>query len=390
MKKRVVLIVLDSVGCGALPDAAEFGDAGADTLGNIYRTRGHIALPNMTAMGLGNIEGLPLPGVASPVGAYGRCAEFTHAKDTTCGHWEIAGHGLSPAFKTYPDGFPRAFLDKFEERIGRKTLGNFAASGTQIINDLGDEHVKTGDPIVYTSADSVFQIAAHESVIPLTELYKMCEIARELLVGEFLVGRIIARPFTGTSGNYTRTENRRDYAMPPFHDTILDALKAGGHTVVGVGKIEDIFCHRGIDLVDHTKNNHTGIAATKRIIEDGTGEFVFVNLVDTDMLYGHRRNVEGYARALEEFDAALPAMTAALTDGDILMITADHGCDPTHAGTDHTREYIPLLVYGKPVRAGVDLGTRGQFSDIGATVYEYLTGKTWREGVSFLKEITEV
>ncbi|MCL2671390.1 MAG: phosphopentomutase [Clostridiales bacterium] len=387
MKKRVILIVLDSVGCGALPDAAEFGDAGANTLGNIYKARGHLHIPHMTRLGLGNIEGAGLPGVDAPAGAFARCAEFTYAKDTTCGHWEMAGHALAQPFKTYLDGFPRELIDEFERRIGRKTIGNYAASGTQIIMDLGDAHVATGCPIVYTSADSVFQLAAHESVIPLAELYRMCEIARELLVGEYLVGRVIARPFTGTSGAYTRTENRRDYAMPPFADTILDALQREGHTVVGIGKIEDIFCNRGIDVVDHTKNNPSGISATARVIQDGSGAFVFVNLVDTDMLYGHRRNVEGYARALEDFDASLPELLDNLAEGDILMLTADHGCDPTHSGTDHTREYIPLLVYGKPVKPGVDLGTRGQFSDIGATIYEYLTGEVWREGVSFLKDI---
>lgn len=387
MKKRVILVVVDSLGCGALPDAAEFGDAGTNTLGNIYKARGHLYVPHMTRLGLGNIEGAGVPGVAAPEGAFARCAEFTYAKDTTCGHWEMAGHGLAQPFRTYLDGFPRAFLDAFEQRIGRKTIGNLAASGTQIIMDLGDEHVKTGYPIVYTSADSVFQIAAHESVIPLDELYKMCEIAREMLVGEYLVGRVIARPFTGESGAYTRTENRKDYAMAPFADTILDVLQRKGHTVVAVGKIEDIFCHRGIDIVDHTKNNPAGIAATARIIKEGEGAFVFVNLVDTDMLYGHRRNVEGYARALEEFDAALPELLDNLAEGDILMITGDHGCDPTHSGTDHTREYIPLLVYGKSAKGGVDLGTRAQFSDIGATIYAYLTGETWREGVSFLQEI---
>ena len=268
-------------------------------------------------------------------------------------------------------------------------LGNCVASGTQIIQELGDEHVRTGSPIVYTSADSVFQVAAHEEVIPLAELYRICEIAREMLHGDDLVGRVIARPFLGSNGNYTRTENRRDYAIEPTKDTILDALTAEGLETVGVGKIEDIFCKRGITTVDHTKNNTTGTAAAQRFIDSGEGSFVFVNLVDFDMLYGHRNDVEGYGKALETFDTALPALRAGLKEGDILMITADHGCDPTTPSTDHSREYIPLLITGTHVRKGHCIGTRDTFADIGATVYEYLTGKQWREGSSFLREIWE-
>lgn len=390
MKKRAIVIVLDSAGIGELPDAADFGDEGSNTIGNIYLQQGKLNVPNMTALGLGNINGSVLPKASdTPIGAYGKCAEFTHAKDTTCGHWEMAGLGLEVPFKTYPNGFPRDFLDEFEKRIGRATLGNTVASGTQIIMDLGDEHVKTGKPIVYTSADSVFQIAAHEDVIPLEELYSICKTARQMLVGDNLVGRVIARPFKGESGNYTRTENRKDYALAPFKDTILDALHSRGLEVVGIGKIEDIFCNSGVTTVDHTKNNAAGIAATKRFINSNQGSFVFVNLVDTDMLYGHRNDVEGYARALEHFDSELPSIMQGLSEGDILMVTADHGCDPTTPSTDHSREYIPLLVYGKHVKGGVNLGTRKQFSDIGATVYEYLTGETWREGTSFLKDIWE-
>jgi phosphopentomutase len=298
----------------------------------------------------------------------------------------MAGLPLKQAFKTYPNGFPREFLDEFEKKIGRGTLGNTVASGTVIINELGDEHVKTGKPIVYTSADSVFQIAAHEGVIPLEELYRMRELLND---DNYLVGRVIARPFTGGKGNYTRTENRKDYAVEPFSDTILDALDKRKLPVVGIGKIEDIFCHRGVTIVDHTKNNHTGMESTIRFLEDGTGSFIFTNLVDFDMLYGHRNNVEGYAEALETFDATLPRILGAMKDGDILMITADHGCDPTTASTDHSREYIPLLVAGKHVKHNVNLGTRKSFADIGATVFEYLTGEKWNVGESFLSEILE-
>ena len=386
MAKRVILIVLDSVGIGALPDAADFGDAGAHTLGHIYAARGRLAIPNLTALGLGNIDDSRLPAVAHPAAAYGRCRETTHAKDTTCGHWEMAGLPLETPFRTYPNGFPEAFIDAFSKRIGRGVLGNIVASGTEIIKTLGDQHIRTGKPIVYTSADSVFQIAAHEDVIPLEELYRICETAREMLQGDMLVGRVIARPFTGKSGGYTRTENRRDYAMPPFSDTVLDALDRDGFPVIGVGKIEDIFCHRGVTVADHTRNNHDGIAATERYVLGGEGSFIFVNLVDFDMLYGHRNDVEGYASALEAFDLHVPTLLAALKNDDILMITADHGCDPTHPGTDHTREHIPLLVCGKKIRP-VPLGTRSSFADIGATVYQYLTGKTWPAGASFLDEV---
>ena len=390
-KKRAIVIVLDSVGIGEQPDAAEFGDVGSHTLGNIRKVRGKLDLPNMTALGLAEIENSRLEkSDKSPAGCYGRCAELTKAKDTTCGHWEMAGLPLKQAFKTYPDGFPQEFLDEFEKKIGRGTLGNTVASGTVIINELGDEHVKSGKPIVYTSADSVFQIAAHEEVIPLKELYRICEVARELLNDDnYLVGRVIARPFVGESGKYTRTENRKDYAVEPFSDTILDALDKRGLPVVGIGKIEDIFCHRGVTIVDHTKNNHTGTESTVRFLEDGIGSFIFTNLVDFDMLYGHRNNVEGYAEALETFDAALPRILNAMKDDDILMITADHGCDPTTASTDHSREYIPLLVAGKHVKENVDLGTRKSFADIGATVFECLTGEKWNVGESFLKEIIE-
>lgn len=388
MKKRVIVVVLDSVGIGELPDADRFGDVGAHTLGNIYKVRGKLELPNLYRLGLSHIteSRLPKPD-AKAQGAFGRAAEQTAAKDTTSGHWEIAGLPMEVPFRTYPNGFPKDLIEEFERRIGRKTLCNRPASGTSIIAELGDEHVKTGSPIVYTSADSVFQVAAHEDVIPLSELYRICEIAREMLVGDNLVGRVIARPFSGVSGAYKRTANRKDYAVPPPGDTILDALKAAGLTTVGIGKIEDIFYHRGISLSDHTHTNPEGIEATLRMIREDTGDFVFTNLVDFDMLYGHRNDVEGYAAGLEYFDSKLPELCAALKKGDILLITADHGCDPTTPGTDHTREYIPIVVTGAPVKAGADIGTRASFADIGASVYEYLTGGVWASGKSFLSEI---
>ena len=385
MKKRAAIIVLDSVGIGSLPDAIEFGDAGAHTLGHDYACRG-MKIPHMLQMGLGNIKGSMLPRVMLPSAAYGRSLEVTKAKDTTSGHWEMAGFPMDVPFRTYPNGFPQEIIGEFERRTGRRVIGNEVASGTEIIQRLGDEHVRTGALIVYTSADSVFQIAAHEGVVPLEELYRYCAIAREMLVGDNLVGRVIARPFVGKDGVYTRTENRRDYALEPMGKTILDGLCERVMDVVGIGKIEDIFAHRGITTVDHTKNNPDGIEATIRFLKEGRGDFIFTNLVDTDMLYGHRNDPEGYAKALEYFDAKLPEIRRSMTRGDLLIITADHGCDPCFPGTDHTREYIPVLAaigHGKPA----DLGTRSSFADIGATVYEYLTGEKWTCGESFLDKL---
>lgn len=386
MNRRAIIIVLDSVGIGSMPDAAEFGDAGAHTLGNINSVR-PIYMPNLVSLGIGDIENSRLPFNPVPKAAYGRAAEQTKAKDTTSGHWEMAGYPMPVPFKTYPNGFSKDIIDEFEEKTGRGTLGNKVASGTVIINELGEEHVKTGKPIVYTSADSVFQIAAHEKVIPLPELYKMCEIAREMLVGDRLVGRVIARPFIGDkNGNFTRTENRRDFALEPMEDTILDGIKKKGLQVMGIGKIEDIFAHRGLTKVDHTKNNPAGIEATIKALNEVENGFIFTNLVDFDMLYGHRNNVEGYASAIEYFDKKLPEILSALRDDDLLIITADHGCDPCYPGTDHTREYIPVLAYGRHFNA-VPIGTRKSFADLGATVYEYLTGENWRCGKSFLPEL---
>ena len=385
MKKRAIIIVLDSVGIGYLPDAKEFGDEGAHTLGHIFERRG-MNIPNMLSLGLGNIEGSRLPLVAEPKAAFGKAMEVTKAKDTTSGHWEMAGFPMEVPFRTYPNGFPRELLDRFEKAIGRGTLGNEVASGTEIIQRLGDEHVRTGKPIVYTSADSVFQVASHEEVIPLEELYRICETAREMLVGDDLVGRVIARPFLGAEGHYTRTENRRDYALAPMEDTILDGLAKRGMDVVGIGKIEDIFAHRGITTVDHTKNNCDGIEATLRFLREGRGDFIFTNLVDFDMLYGHRNDVEGYGKALEYFDEKLPLILDAMTESDMLMITADHGCDPAYPGTDHTREHIPVLALIGKGRCA-ELGTLDSFADLGATVFEYLTGEAWRCGHSFLDKL---
>ena len=387
MKKRAIIIVLDSVGIGELPDAADFGDEGSHTLGNTY-AQCKMNIKNLLALGLGNIEDSRLPASERPRAAYGRAAELTHAKDTTSGHWEMAGLPMEVPFKTYPTGFPRSIMNDFEMRIHRGTLGNCVASGTVIINELGDEHVRTGKPIIYTSADSVFQIAAHEEVIPLEKLYKMCEIARELLMGENLVGRVIARPFLGANGDYKRTENRRDFAVEPVGETILDRLTARGKDVTAIGKIEDIFCHRGITTVDHTKNNVTGIESTISFLKKGSGDFIFTNLVDFDALYGHRNNAEGYAEALEYFDRKLPEIMDAMSDDDVLIITADHGCDPTTPSTDHSREYIPVLVWGRKVKP-VPLGTLPTFADIGASVVDYLLGERFPFGESFIERIME-
>lgn len=378
--KRVCLIILDSVGIGELPDAAEFGDTGAHTLGNINRSVGGLKLPNLYAMGLGNIENSRLPGVSVPTAAYGRCMQKTYAKDTTCGHWEIAGIIMEQPFQTYPEGFPSEIIAEYEWLIGRRTLANIAASGTEIINRCGEEHMQTGFPIVYTSADSVFQIAAHEEVIPIEQLYEFCEIARKLMTGEHCVGRVIARPFIGSAGMFKRTERRRDYAVAPIAPTILTAIESAGLSTLGIGKIEDIFCRVGLTHTNHTTNNLAGIDATISALQNPYGGLIFTNLVDFDMLYGHRNDPAGYAAALEYFDSRLPEITNTLADGDLLIITADHGCDPTTPSTDHSREYIPLLVYGANVKP-VALGTRTSFADIGATACKWL-GVAWKVGES--------
>src|SRR5271156_2420163 len=347
--RRVIWIVLDSVGIGAMPDADKYGDRGSDTLGNIARKR-PMRLPNLCRLGFANIK--PLTGLApapAPIGAYGRCALASPGKDTTTGHWEMAGIHLEKPFPLYPHGFPREIMDEFERRIARRTLGNKAASGTEIIQELGAEHMRTGSPIVYTSADSVFQVAAHEEVIPLWELYKICETARVLLRGPYEVGRVIARPFIGQPGAFTRTPNRHDYAVPPPKGMLLDQLAERGIDVYSIGKIFDVFLGRGIREYIKTKSNTDGLAKTIEAMNEVDRGMIFVNLVDFDQQYGHRNDVEGYARALEEFDRWLPEFRAALRPDDLAILTADHGCDPTTPSTDHSREYTPLIVFGPVV-----------------------------------------
>jgi phosphopentomutase len=383
--RRVVWIVLDSVGIGEMPDAAEYGDAGSDTLGNIARVR-PMHLPNLVRLGLANIRPLDnLAPAASPEGAYGKCALASPGKDTTTGHWEMAGIHLARPFPLFPNGFPPEVMRPFEERIGRGTLGNCAASGTEIIRELGAEHMRTGKPIVYTSADSVFQIAAHEGVIPIAEQYRICEIARDILRGPYEVGRVIARPFTGEPGAFTRTANRHDYAVPPPQGMLLDALAERGVFVHSVGKIADVFLGRGVGRADKTKSNADGMEQTLTALETTREGLIWVNLVDFDMLFGHRNNVEGYARALEEVDAWVPHLQERLTPQDLAIFCADHGCDPTTPSTDHSREYTPLLAFGPQVRA-CDLGTRASLSDIGQTV-AHIFGTHIPAGTGFLSDL---
>jgi phosphopentomutase len=384
---RITLIVLDGAGIGEMPDAANWGDAGADTFGHILDSR-EVRLPNLQRYGLGNIR--PLRGVsplAHPQGSYGRCALSSNGKDTTTGHWEMAGIILHKAFPTYANGFPAAVIDRFISQTGVPgILGNLPASGTEIIKELGEEHVKSGKPIVYTSADSVFQIAAHEEVIPLDRLYEICETARRLLDGEHKVGRVIARPFRGEPGAFFRTENRHDYAVPPPRENLLPALSEAGLDVVSIGKIASIYDGLGVTKDLTAKNNEQSINQTIAALSDNTRGMIFSNLVDFDMLYGHRRDTEGFAKALEHFDKRLPEIEAAMKEDDLIMITADHGNDPTFPGSDHTREFAPLLVYGKKARA-VDLGTRDSLADIGQTIADNF-GLKLTAGESFLKAIS--
>jgi phosphopentomutase len=370
-----------------MPDAARYGDPpGGDTLGNIARIRG-LQIPNLARLGLANIK--PLTGIAaseSPVGAYGRCTLASPGKDTTTGHWEMVGILLDRPFPLYPNGFPPEIMEEFERRIGRSSLGNIAASGTEIIQELGARHMRTGSPIVYTSADSVFQVAAHEEVIPLWELYKICETARDILRGPHEVGRVIARPFLGAPGNFARTSNRHDYAVPPPHGMLLDQLDGRGVLTHSVGKIFDVFLGRGIRESAKTRNNAGGMAETLEAMKSVEDGLIFVNLVDFDQQFGHRNDIEGYGAALEQFDAWLPEFQQALRPDDLAIFTADHGCDPTIPGTDHTREYVPLLASGLQVRAGVNLGLRGSLADIGQTVAANF-GVSIAHGVSFLHQI---
>lgn len=391
MVNRVILIVLDSVGCGDAPDVAAFGDAGSNTLGNIAQAVGGLHLPHMAALGLGNLTDIKgVPPTEQTQGAYGRLTEVSAGKDTTTGHWELAGVPLPQAFPVYPDGFPAEVMSAFEAQIGRGWLGNYPASGTEIIKDLGEAHVNTGKVIVYTSADSVFQIAAHEDIVPLEELYHMCQTARYILMGEHAVGRVIARPFLGKPGEFYRTENRRDFSLTPPSDTILDVVKAAGQEVIGVGKIEDIFAHRGLTQANHTGNNMAGVEATIAYInQDDTG-LIVTNLVDFDALYGHRNNPRGYADALEAFDQRLPEITGALKPGDVLMLTADHGNDPTTPGTDHSRERVPWLITGAAVRPATNVGTRPTFADVAATIASMLNVRWTGAGESLAPTILEV
>jgi phosphopentomutase len=368
---RITLIVLDGAGIGAMPDAPAWGDAGSDTFGHICESR-QLNLPNLQGLGLGNIRPLAgVPAIANPRGGFGKCALKSNGKDTTTGHWEMAGIILERAFPTYPKGFPQQVINEFIDKTSVPgILGNMPASGTEIIKDLGDEHVRTGKPIVYTSADSVFQIAAHEEVIHVDRLYEICEIARDLLRGEHEVGRVIARPFLGQPGAFYRTENRHDYAVPPPRENLLPLLSDNGLDVVSIGKIASIYDSEGVTQDLTAKNNEQSIDQTIKALNDNTRGLIFSNLVDFDMLYGHRRDTEGYARALEHFDSRWPEIENAMTDDDLLMITSDHGNDPTYPGTDHTREYAPLIVYGKKARRAVNLGTRESLADIGRTIAE--------------------
>ncbi len=382
---RVIWIVLDSVGIGELPDAADYGDVGRTTLGHIAESR-PLLLPNLVRLGLANIAPLAhLDPAAAPAGCFGKGATHSPGKDTTTGHWEMAGIWLAQAFPVYKHGFPPEIMQPFEKAIGRKTLGNEPASGTEIIKELGAEHMRTGYPIVYTSGDSVFQIAAHEEIIPIAELYRMCEIARKLLVGPNEVGRVIARPFTGTPGNFRRTERRHDYAVEPPRPMLLDVLKDRGVPVFGIGKIHDIYNGRGVENYLTTKNNADGMEKLAAALAAQSRGLIFANLVDFDMLYGHRKDVEGFAKSLEEFDGFLGALLPKLAPADLLMITADHGCDPDPrwATTDHSREYVPIVTYSPGGRKGVALGTRQTLADMGQTIAENFGGAI-PHGTSFL------
>ncbi|MDP2960745.1 MAG: phosphopentomutase [candidate division Zixibacteria bacterium] len=384
--KRVILIVLDSCGVGELPDASIYDDQGSNTLGNTAKKVGGLNLPNLEKLGLGNIE--PIMGVLpqkSPLACHGKMGELSPGKDSTTGHWEIAGVILKKPFPVYPDGFPEKIIHKFKKAIGIEVLGNKAASGTEIIKELGEEHLRSGKPIVYTSADSVFQIAAHEDKIPVNRLYRFCLIAREILSGKNAVARVIARPFEGEPGSFNRTVRRKDFSLPPPEKTILDILKENKIEVIGIGKIEDLFAGEGLSKSIHTKDNRDGMDNLIKVMIEGKKGLIFINLIDFDMLWGHRNDFKGFAKGLEDFDRRLIEVLGLLTPEDLLIITADHGCDPTTPSTDHSREYVPVLVYGEKIKKGIDLGVRKSFSDVAATLAEIFkvpdTGKgesLWR------------
>ena len=390
MIKRVILVILDSLGVGALPDAAAFNDMGAATLPHICEERGGLNIPSLCSIGLGEIVSVGC-GSEDVSGSYGRMAAQSCNKDTTSGHWEIAGLVLKEAFPTYPDGFPADVIQCFEQKIGKKTLGNYARSGTVILEELGQIHLDTGRPIVYTSADSVFQIATHEAITSTETLYDYCRCARKILKEPHALGRVIARPFRGEPGNFERINSmRKDFSIEPPAETLLDRLKGQDFFTVGIGKIGDIFGHKGLTEEIHSNNNMDGIELTLEALRRYRGKkgLIFVNLVDFDVLYGHRRNVEGYAAALERFDRELPGIMAAMSTDDVLIITADHGCDPTYEKhTDHTREYVPLLVYGEKIKQGVDLGTRQTFSDCGQTIADLLGAGNLLNGMSFKSDV---
>jgi len=388
LAQRVILLVMDSVGIGEMPDSHEYGDQGSNTLYNIAKAVGGLYVPNLQKLGIGNIIDLPsMTPALNPLAAFGKMAEKSKGKDTTIGHWELSGLIMEEGFPTFPHGFTEAFIRSFQERIGREVLGNIVASGTEIIERLGPEHVKTGKPIVYTSADSVFQIAAHEEIIPLPELMRICKIAREMLNGDLNVSRVIARPFVGQPGSFQRTPNRHDFSVVPPAKTVLDHIVEAGQKVLAVGKINDIFAGRGISEYVPTVGNTDGIKKTLAYIERADAGLIFTNLVDFDMVYGHRNNVQGYAQALEELDSQIPLILESLKNEDMLIITADHGCDPTTTSTDHSREYVPLLVYGPHLRQGVNLGTRSTFADVAATIAEYLAVKPLAQGNSFYAQV---
>ncbi|WP_447972634.1 phosphopentomutase [Nitrospira sp. Kam-Ns4a] len=385
MINRVILIVLDSLGVGELPDAPAYGDAGSNTLAHVAAAVGGLRVPNLESLGLGLIgEFAGLRRIGQPDGCFGKMAELSPGKDTTTGHWELAGLVVETPFPTYPKGFPPDVIEPFQEATGRKVLGNRAASGTEIIKELGEEHLRTGSPIVYTSADSVFQIAAHERVIPTEELYRLCRTARQLLRPPHQVARVIARPFVGEPGAFVRTERRRDFSIEPPGRTLLDGLQASGQPVVGIGKIQDLFNGRGIGRAIHTGNNQAGMDETLRALKTVPRGLIFVNLVDFDTLYGHRNDAPGYARALEAFDLRLGELLKGLREGDVLFLTADHGNDPTTPSTDHSREYVPLLAWGPRLARGVNLGTRRSFADLGQTVADALGATRLPWGESFL------